>query len=43
MEANSMVVKGKGGARKQGSGAMDSLMTHNEGPYAKLDWPSKKG
>lgn len=36
-------MKRKGGAGSGTKGAMGSIMTHNEGPYSKLDWPSKKG
>ena len=37
-----MGMKRKGGASTVRKSAMSSLMNHDEGPYAKLDWPSKK-
>ena len=33
----------KRGAGNGTNGAMSSIMAHNEGPYSKMDWPSKKG
>ena len=38
-----LVLKRKAGAGKGTKAAMGGIMSHDEGPYAKLDWPSKKG
>ena len=37
-----MALKRKGGATKTKNAAMGGVLAHDEGPYAKLDWPSKK-
>ena len=34
---------GKAGIGKANKGAMGSMMEHDEGPYSKVDWASKKG
>ncbi len=38
-----LTLKRKAGAGKGTKAAMGGIMQHDEGPYAKLDWPSKKG
>lgn len=36
-------MKRKGGAGVGTKASMGGIMAHDEGPYSKLDWPSKKG
>ena len=41
---DSLRTVGKSGIGKgRGVGAMGSTMAHDEGPYSKVDWASKKG
>ena len=38
-----LTMKRKAGAGNGTRASMGGLMAHDEGPYSKMDWPSKKG
>mmetsp|Transcript_23176 Transcript_23176/g.30901 ORF Transcript_23176/g.30901 Transcript_23176/m.30901 type:complete len:116 (+) Transcript_23176:2102-2449(+) len=41
-QPDGLAMKRKGGATSVKRSSMGGILAHDEGPYSKLDWPSKK-